>query len=443
MRKDPIDYDSPLGISKKEWTKVLVANLALLLLAYCVALVFTLCGNGAFLLNFHSDDLQRIEETLWSWNVYPLVTIALATIETCIMASYVKRGIVKWYFPVSLFATKAIINVIFTACGVTIPSFLPTVINAVFLLVVFAIRCRKEKWWKVLIRVCIAVVLSLGINELIAIFRTTVYKLFVIEWSASSMFALTIEYDLALALALGFLTLLIPWEKGEEKCKVNPVAGGCSPTSMRWSRKNSPKKNSLNLSPKAKKRLRLLKAKVIAIQTVALAVIAALPWFAGRPVEFTLLYLAFCLTRVILGFSHSLHFKSELSCVTIGALTFWGLTYLAPSAEASIILSLVYGCGLALGFRLYWELHDLMLYHKAAKTDRYAMFYAAFKGNTDPRHIRGVMRLRGFGDENDIKAVQMYMAKEKVDYIAEWLNEPQRSLDRKLTDIAEALYKNR
>ena len=441
--RDPIDLDSPLGISKREWTKVLGANLARLLLAYCVALVFTLCGNGAFLLNFHSDDLQRIEETLWSWNIYPMVTIALATIEMWIWASYVNRGLVKWYYPLGLFAFKVIVNVAFTACGAILPSFLPTLINFVFVLVIAIMRCFKEKWWKVLIRLAIVLAVSLVLNVLIAVFRTTITKFFVNDWDASSLFALSVEYDLALALALGFLTLLIKWEKGVETCKVNPDASGSSLTSKRWSLKNSQKKNNFQLTPKAKKKLRLLKAKVIVIQTVALVVIAALPWFAGKPVEFTLLYVAFCLTRMILGFSHSVHFKSELMCVTIGALTFWGLTFLAPSAEASIILSLAYGAGLALGFRLWWELHDLMMYRKAAKTDRYAMFYTAFKGNIDPRHIRGVMRLRGFSDESYIKAVQMYMAKEKVDYIAEWLNEPLRSVDRKLTEIAEELYKKR
>lgn len=441
MRPDPIDFESPLGISKREWVKVLGVNLALLLIVYAVALICTLCGSDMFLLNFHSDDLQRIEETLWSWNIYPLITIAYATIETCVMASYVKREIVKWYFPVLLFATKAIVNVIFTACGATLPSFLPTAINAVFLLIVAIVRCRKEKWWKVLIRISIALAASLLLNELIGVFRTKFIGFWKLDYSSSALFALSIEYILALVLTLEFLALLITWEKGEKACNQNPDAGGSSPTLKKWSRKNSPQKN--NLSPKLKRKIALLKAKVIAIQTVALVIVAALPLLAGRPVEFSLLYASFCLTRIILGFSHSVHFKSELACTTIGALTFWGLTFLAPSAEASIIMSLVYGAGLALVFRLYWELHDLMMYHKAAKTDRYAMFYTAFKGNLDPRHIRGVMRLRGFIDEDLIKAVQMYMAKEKVDYIAQWMNMPLRSVDRKLTETADAIYRMR
>ena len=179
------------------------------------------------------------------------------------------------------------------------------------------------------------------------------------------------------------------------------------------------------------------------IQTIGLAVIAALPWFAGRPVEFALVYVSFCFTRIVLGFNRSLHYKSELSCITIGALTFWALTFLTPSAEASIILSLCYGAGLALGFRLYWELHDLMMYRKAAKTDRYAMFYTAFKGDISPKHINGVMRAKGFTDKDEIEMVQMYMQRLKVEYIADYMNFARITIEKHLTELAERLYEKR
>lgn len=50
MRREPIDYNNPLGISKREWTMVLGVNLALLLIVYVVALVCTLNGSDFFLL---------------------------------------------------------------------------------------------------------------------------------------------------------------------------------------------------------------------------------------------------------------------------------------------------------------------------------------------------------------------------------------------------------
>ena len=93
MRPDPIDFNSPLGISKREWIKVLGVNLALLLVVYVTALVFTLCGSDLFLLNFQSEDLQRIESTLRGWNVYPIVQMGFSAIEMGIVASYIAKAL--------------------------------------------------------------------------------------------------------------------------------------------------------------------------------------------------------------------------------------------------------------------------------------------------------------------------------------------------------------
>lgn len=441
MNRDPIDYDSPLGISKKEWTKVLGANLALLLLVYGVALVCTLCGSDLFLLNFQSDDLQRIEETLRGWGVYPVVEIAYSCIETVLIAGYSARKMPKWYLILSLIGIRIGANVLFTQTLGSYPSFVPFIINVLFVFAACLFRVKQDKWWKMLIRFAIATVLSLGLNELIALFRIKTGSLWHSEIGNVAAFALNVEYILVLALSFAFLNHIITFEKkgGVQPCPMNLTAGGFSPTTTKQSPKNS-KTAKTNLSPKYRKRLRLLKAKVIAIQTTAMVVIAALPWFTGRPVEFALVYASFCLTRLMLGFNRSLHFKSELSCVTIGALCFWALTFLTPSVEVLIILSLCYGAGLALGFRLYWELHDLMMYHKAAKMDRYAMLYTVFKGNLNPKHINGVMRAKGYTDKDEIQIVQMYMQRDKVEYIGDQLNFAKITVEKKLTEIATRLY---
>lgn len=44
-----------LGITRREWTLVLGANLAILLIAYAIALACTLSGSDFFLLNVHSE----------------------------------------------------------------------------------------------------------------------------------------------------------------------------------------------------------------------------------------------------------------------------------------------------------------------------------------------------------------------------------------------------
>lgn len=263
--------------------------------------------------------------------------------------------------------------------------------------------------------------------------------------SNAFLFALNFEYDIALVLSLVFLSLVLPFghKKGDEKCPTIPDASGSSPTSMNSLPKNSPKKKTkTELSPTAKKRLRLLKIKVFTLQTIAIIVIAFFPWIVGRPVEFSLVYASFYLTRMTLGFSRSLHFKSELACISIGAVTFWLLTFLAPSISVCVIMALVYGSATAIIFRLYWELHDLLLYKKASKMDRYAMLYTAFKGNTIERHIVGVMRAKGYG-KDDIHIIVLYMDRIKVEGIAAEMNYSKRFIESKITDIANDLYARR
>ena len=447
MKREPIDYNSPLGISKRERTRVLGVNLALLLAVYAVALICTLCGSDLFLLNFHSDDLQRIEETLRGWGCYAVVQMVFSTIEMTIIGCYVAKAKPKWWVSLAYFGTCIGIDLIFMATtGYALAWVNNLLMISFWVLAAFALNGwqPKEKWFVYLFRLLIGLAVMFILNEGIALFRTKVWELWHLNYSNATFFALSVEYDLALGLALGFLTLLIPWKRkgGSESCPTGLDASGCSPSSTNSSPKNS-KTAKTNLSPKYRKRLRLLKAKVITIQTIALIVIAALPWFSGRAVEFALVYASFCITRIILGFNRSLHFKSELLCVTVGALTFWGLTYLTPNVETSIILSLCYGAGLALGFRLYWELHDLMMYKKAAKTDRFAMLYVVFKGNCDPKHVNGVMRAKGVFSNEEIKMVQLYMQREKVEYIAEWMGYAKITVEKKLTDLANDLYRLR
>lgn len=442
---EPIDYNSPLGVSRREWAKVLGANLALLILVYAIALICTLCGSNLFLLNFHSDDLQRIEETLRGWNIFPLVQMGFATIEATLMMCYVAKAKPIWWYSLAFYATDICLNILFTQLVGGYPGIITFIIYMLAIIgFVFVNWKPKEKWYVYMFRLAIAYVLTFILNEGIALFRIKIGQLWLNDMPNSIGFVLNVEYYLALALALGFLTLVIPWKKkgGTEQCPTPHGVSGSSPSMTNSSPKSS-KIAKTNLPPKYRKRLRWLKFKVIAIQTIALIVIAALPWFTGRPVEFALVYASFCMTRLMLGFNRSLHFKSELSCVTIGALCFWALTFLTPNVEVLIILSLCYGAGLALGFRLWWELHDLMMYKKASKTDRYAMLYVVFKGNCDPKHINGVMRAKGYTDKDEIKMTQMYMQRDKVEYIAEYLTFAKITIEKKLTEIATDLYSRR
>lgn len=448
--RDPIDYDSPLGISKREWTKVLGANLALLLIMYTVALICTMCGSDFFMLNFHSDDLKRIEDTLRSWNVFPLVEILFQTIEVTIVYAYAVKGKIRWFNPPILFAAFVAFNVAFTQTMGAYPAFVPFIVLIAFLVTAVSIEYRKSKTdvLKGLARAAIGLAVSFVLSAMISLFRLSYARIFNSELSNVTGFATNVELDIALVLSLSFLSVALNWEPrkgGSEQCPTNLGASGSCPTATKQSPKRMPstKRNpNSDIPPKLRKRIRILKAKTIAIQTTALVVVSLLPIVSGRGVEYALVFASFSITRLCLGFKRSLHFKSEMVCVTVAGLIFWGLCFLAPSMEVCLIMSMAYGAVVAVAFRLYWELHDLILYRRVAKLDRYAMFYATFKGNVTPRHIFGVMKSKGY-QNNEIEMVTMYMQREKVEAIAIEMSYSKRVIEQRLTDLANELYSSR
>lgn len=271
MRPDPIDFDSPLGISKREWVKVLGVNLALLLIAYIVALICTLCGNDLFLLRYYNEQLNAIESYLRPLDLIWIVKIPIAGIEALIFSTYcAKRKPNVFVFLTYIVVYGAICTAIFFTTK-SVPAFMTTALDTAIVLgycAIIAIKSKDGKYFlKCLARFAITLAVSFALNGAISVFRRQCYNLWQMDFSNSFYLALTLEYDLALALALGLLTLLIPWEKGEKQW-TSQDASGSSPTMKKWSPKNSLTKKN-NLSPKVKRRLALLKAKVIVIQTVA------------------------------------------------------------------------------------------------------------------------------------------------------------------------------
>jgi hypothetical protein len=414
-----------MQITKNEWTRIVGINLALLLVVYCAAIILTLCGNDYFALQFENPRLDEIEQTLRGWKIFPIVQGAFSSIETFIISLYVRNKKEKWWMPFSYFVFIISMNVILTYTIGYCPSYLTILSGIVFCILV---SIKQDKWWKILIRLIIAIGTSLLFNWMIVYFRTSMVKMFTIP-DFPSAFCLLMEYDLALALALLFGHLIETREKGNQGiCQTPLIAGGFSRTSMKKSRKSSP-----NLNPKTIKRLKLLKARTMVEQTLALVCIAFVPWLFGKEAEFALVYVSFCLTRLTLGFKKSLHFKDESKCIGIGALCFIGLSYLTPDIDSSIIFSLCYGSFFALGLRLYWELQNLRLYKKASKSDNYATLYVCFKGDLSHNHIFGMMKLWGFDDET-IEIIYDYMQKDKLDYLALKYGMSVRTINYKITD---------
>lgn len=342
MKSEPIDYDAPLGISFKLWRRVLGVNLALVLGIYLIALVCTLSGNRFFMLNFENPALESMEKTLRGWGVFALVQIAFETVEATILAIFIARRRIKFWIPFALYGTFVLADVICTHTIGTYPAPVAFAITALFFIIIVLAYCRKDR--KTLLfgflRLGIGALVSVALNGLISLFRMNYARIWDREIGNSALFALNLEYHIALVLSLLLISLCLPLEakKGADKqCPIAPVVGGSSPTSMNSSPKNSPsaKTNPSSLSPQAKKRIRLLRAKMFAIQSAAIIVTALLPWFFGKQVEFAIVYVSFCMTRLTLGFSRSLHFKSELTCIVVGSLMFLGLSFLTTLRDGT------------------------------------------------------------------------------------------------------------
>lgn len=222
MNKDPIDYNSPLGISKSEWTKVLGANLALLLLMYAIALIFTLCGSDFFLLKFHNDEISNIESMLRSFGVYAIVQIAFETIEATIIIAYAAKWKIKFWVPIVVFSSFISVNLVCWGLVGYVPSWAQFA-NSILMFVGFAfIFCHSSKKEVLFsfIRLAIALAVSLLLNGCITLFRTQAMIMWNQDIDSSVFFALSFEYDIALVLSLILLTLLINFgKKGEnEQC---------------------------------------------------------------------------------------------------------------------------------------------------------------------------------------------------------------------------------
>jgi hypothetical protein len=132
----------------------------------------------------------------------------------------------------------------------------------------------------VFLRYLIFIGVSISLNGIVSLLRIGLKTKFGIDdtINISVAMALNIEDYLALGLALGFLTLLIPWDEGVGKCLITRTAGGSSPisTSKSPTSPKSPKaaKTKSELPKGTIRKIRWLYLRTFLVQSVAL--IAAL-----------------------------------------------------------------------------------------------------------------------------------------------------------------------
>lgn len=233
------------------------------------------------MLRYDNPSLDQFEQTLRGWGVYPLVQILFYSIEMFIASVYITKRKPNFWFCLIAYASYVAANVALTQIFDSVQWWEDSALTAILLLFLcfFYKKGNKKYLLECFLRYLIFLILSLLLDLLIYFLRNGIIDSYgFTRMSLSIDLALNIENYLALGLALGFLTLLIPWEEGEKQCKTIRTAGLSSPISTSKS-PTSPKKpiaaKTKSELPKGTiRKIRWLYLRTFLVQSVAL--IAAL-----------------------------------------------------------------------------------------------------------------------------------------------------------------------
>jgi hypothetical protein len=207
-----------MQITKREWIRILSVNLGLLCVVYAIAITLTHFGIKTF--EIKSVDVPSVIE---EWHLMPTISILFSTIEASIIGWFASRKIPKWYFTIGYVLFSIMINVTLTSVGIVVPGWIDLTLTIPYL---FIVSYQRRPYWKVIVDIAISIAISFLFNEAIGYFRTEIIGLY--HYYDSSVFLpLSIEYDLALFMALKLAELIIGKEKEEDKvCRIGLDALG-------------------------------------------------------------------------------------------------------------------------------------------------------------------------------------------------------------------------
>ena len=195
-----------------------------------------------------------------------------------------------------------------------------------------------------------------------------------------------------------------------------------------------------NLNPKQKNKLRLLYVKFYLTQLGAFILLMILPFLLGKVLEFLVMYLAFAITRYLLGFNYSLHYKKETICITVGVIVFGILSLAVPFFYVVLIMAIVLGITLAILLHLSYKYKGMWLFTQAAKPDKFALLYVFFDGDISYEHVKKICKYKGL-DEFHTAIICEYTDGNKISYIAWKHNYSQRMTIYFLNEAIEQLTK--
>ena len=436
----PTKKTDALILDKEQWRKLFLAMSIMTLALYVVAMICSLCGSKYFILNYQNAQMEAIEAFLRNLKIMPLVNCIFLTLEFSIILSFIMKRITRIWYPLAFYTIAVIVAILIPTVHTIFYTIYPFLF---YLLVPLFEQFLSNK--KINFKIYAQQLLLLGI----AVLTTLILQLMILVIKAgyfdgvnhiqplSAAFVYALEYDIALLVILYTISLFIYGEKGDSTQWVkfhNP--GGSSQTSMTQSQKSLQK----NLTKKQKNKIRWLYTKMYLIQLGTFLLLLVLPFLLGKVVEFLVMYLAFAISRYILGFKYSLHFKKEALCVSVSLIIFGSITLAVPFFYVVAVMAILFGVSLAILLHLSYKYKSLWLFNQAAKPDKFAVLYTFFDGNTDASYITTICKYKGLDHFQTLLIVE-YMACEKMSYMAKKRNYSQRMLIYKLDEAIDKLLK--
>ena len=438
--------EDALYLTRTQWKKVFIAMSIIVIALYAIAMIFSLCGNQYFILNYQNEQMDRIENFMRSHSIMGFITCLFLTLEFTIVISFVLNKRTRIYYPLAFYGIAILIAFIFPDITMTIFYFYPFIFYLIIPIIEQFIDNRKAKekqkfsWKKYgiqILRLLIGVVVTLILQAMITVIKAGYFDGKNHVLPLSGYFVYSLEYDIALSVILFTISLCAYREKGDSTVWVKfQVHGGSSQTSKMKSQKSSVAKK--NLTKTQRNKLRFLYFKLYLIQLGAFAIIMVLPFLLGKVFEFLVMYFAFVVIRYILGFNYSLHYKKESLCVLVGVIVFGILTLAVPFFYVDMIIAVVMGVGLAIMLHLSYKYKGFYLFNKAAKPDKFALLYVYFDGDLDSRKIKNKCRAKNL-DEFQVNLINDFMQGNKISYLAFKNNYSQRMLIYKLDEAIQKL----
>ena len=294
-----------------------------------------------------------------------------------------------------------------------------------------------KKYAFCILRLVIAMAVTFILQFMIYVIKTGNFSVSNHIQSLSKAFIYAIEYDIALSVIL-FTMLLVYREKGDSKLWVNyHNPGGSSLTSKKQSQKSLLKKN---LTKTQRNKIRLLYARFYLTQLGAFLLLMVLPFLLGKVIEFLVMYLSFAVSRYLLGFKYSLHYKKETTCITVGVVVFGILSLAVPFFYIVLIIAIAFGIGLAILLHLSYKYKGMWLFTQVAKPDKFALLYVFFDGDLSEYHVKKMCKFKGLTPE-ETELIGEYVEGHKISYIAYKHNYSQRMMIYKLDEAIDKLIK--